>query len=312
MHNTRIVVDDSNKPVESRRGSGLFQDFEDEDSPSIDPESAERYTKVPVAFDIDCFNLDSHNNGWVHMDHMKPYVYRPEIREHLILPAEHEDLIDALTGDMDVLMEDIVSGKGGGTTIICQGKSGTGKTLTAEVYAEVVKRPLYRVHSGQLGIEAGGVETELKKAMERAKRWSAVMLIDEADVFVMQRGSSLELNAVCGVFLRVLEYYDGLLFLTTNRLDSIDDAILSRCIAHVTFDAPGDSERARLWRSLGEVFGLKLAKQKGMDTKLSATFPKATGRDIKGLIRLAIKYARQRKKEVTFDDLKRFAPYKGL
>ena len=38
-------------------------------------------------------------------------------------------------------------------------------------------------------------------------------------------------NAVVGVFLRVLEYFNGLLFLTTNRIDDIDEAIVSRCIA---------------------------------------------------------------------------------
>lgn len=316
MKGVRVVVDDRVDDIENRRQTSIFRVEEDdwEEEAAIDPEKADRYTRVPLGFYIWVFNLDSHRGGHVHINHMKPYVYRPEIRNNLILPAEHEDLIDALTGDMDVLMEDIVSGKSGGTTIICQGPSGTGKTLTAEVFAEVVKRPLYRVHSGQLGIDAEGVENELKEAMSRAKRWGAVMLIDEADVFVMQRGASLELNAVCGVFLRVLEYFDGLLFLTTNRLDAIDDAILSRCIAHITFRVPDEDERTKLWKSLGQVFNLKLTKvtKTNVPAQLARLFPKATGRDIKGLIRLTIKYARRRKKEVTLDDLKRFAPYRGL
>lgn len=312
MHNTRIVVDDRCDDIERRRGTGLFQDIHDDDSPAIDPEAAEKFTKVPLAFYLWCFNLDSHREGWVHMDHMKPYVYKPELREKLIMPPQHEDLIDALTGDMDVLMEDIVSGKSGGTTILCQGKAGTGKTLTAEIYAEVVKRPLYRVHSGQLGIEAEGVEAELKEALNRAKRWGAVMLIDEADVFLMQRGNDLEQNAVCGVFLRILEYFDGLLFLTTNRSDSVDDAILSRCIAHIKFELPTQEERVHLWKTLGEVFGLKLVKDKGMTERLAKEFPTASGRDVKGLIRLSIKYARRHKQEVKFDTIKRLATFKGM
>jgi hypothetical protein len=312
MHNTRVVVDDRANAIERRRGTGLFQDLHDDDSPAIDPEAAEKYTKIPLAFYIWVFNLDSHNEGWVHMDHIKPYEYNPKLREKLILSEEHEDLIDALTGDMDVLMEDIVSGKSGGTTILCQGRAGTGKTLTAEIYAEVVKRPLYRVHSGQLGIEAEGVESVLKEALNRAKRWGAVMLIDEADVFLMERGNDLAQNAVCGVFLRILEYFDGLLFLTTNRSDNIDDAILSRCIAHIKFDLPTSSERARLWQTLGEVYGLKLTKDDRNVAKLVTMFPKASGRDIKGLIRLAIKYSRQRKKVIAIEDLKRMATFKGL
>jgi hypothetical protein len=313
MHNTRIVVDDKAEPIERHRGTGLFQEIDgDEDIPALDPEAANKFTRLPLAFHVWCFNLDSHREGWVHIDHMKKYVYKPELREKLILPNSHEDLIDALTGDMDVLMEDIVSGKSGGTTILCQGKAGTGKTLTAEIYAEVVKRPLYRVHSGQLGTEAGEVEAQLKEALTRSKRWGAVMLIDEADVFVMERGTDLQQNAVCGVFLRILEYFDGLLFLTTNRADTVDDAILSRCIAHIKFDLPNEQEREKLWRTLGEVYGIKLTEKSGMALRLSKAFPNACGRDIKGLIRLAIKYARRKNQDVKFETIKRLATFKGL
>jgi hypothetical protein len=34
-----------------------------------------------------------------------------------------------------------------------------GKTLTAEVYSEIIRRPLYRVHSGQLGLNVAAMET---------------------------------------------------------------------------------------------------------------------------------------------------------
>lgn len=309
MNGHRVVVDDKCPAIENRRDTAIFTT--DDDNSAVDPEKAEKYTRLPLQMEIWCFHLDAHQSGWIQARHLTPYVYNPKVREKLILPDEHQDLIDALTSDMDILMEDIVTGKSGGTTIICQGKAGTGKTLTAEVYAEVVGRPLYRVHSGQLGIEAEGVEAVLKQAMERSKRWGAILLIDEADVFIMQRGEDLARNAVCGVFLRLMEYFDGLMFLTTNRLDAIDDAILSRCIAQIKFEVPGQAEREKLWVSLGQTFGLKLIDKKGEAKKLASEF-EATGRDIKGLIRLAIKYARQRKKEVRFEDIKRMATFRGL
>ena len=52
------------------------------------------------------------------------------------------------------------------------------------------------------------------------------------------------MNAVVGVFLRVLEYFNGLLFLTTNRVDDIDEAIVSRCIALIRYHAPDAVARA--------------------------------------------------------------------
>jgi len=113
-----------------------------------------------------------------------------------------------------------------------------GKTLTAEVYAEIIRRPLYRVHSGQLGLNVAQMEQVLKDVLTRAQRWGAVMLIDEADVYIKRRNDDMAMNAVVGVFLRVLEYFNGLLFLTTNRIDDIDEAIVSRCIALIKYSMP--------------------------------------------------------------------------
>lgn len=54
-------------------------------------------------------------------------------------------------------------------------------------------------------------------------------MLDEADVFLAKRNKTdLRRNAVTSVFLRSLEYYAGILFLTTNRVGSIDPAFKSR------------------------------------------------------------------------------------
>ena len=132
---------------------------------------------------------------------MAPYRYQPELKQKLVLPPEQTDLIDILTAEMDVLMDDIVQGKSGGTTVLCAGPPGVGKTLTAEVYSEIIQRPLYRVHSGQLGLNVSTMETALKEILTRAQRWGAVMLIDEADVYIKRRDDNIAMNAVVGVFL---------------------------------------------------------------------------------------------------------------
>jgi SpoVK/Ycf46/Vps4 family AAA+-type ATPase len=172
------------------------------------------------------------------------------LRDKLVLPQAHRDLIDILTADRNFLMEDIVEGKSGGTTILCKGAPGLGKTLTAEVYAEVVGKPLYRVHSGQLGVTAGSVEANLSKILQRAARWDSVLLLDEADVYIRRRDNDLQHNAIVAEFLRTLEYFNGLLFMTTNRVADIDDAILSRCIAIIQFETPTKEQAAQLWKSL--------------------------------------------------------------
>lgn len=268
------------------------------------------FTQLPVHFYILMFHLELHHYLWVHVNDVQPYAYQPELKDKLILPGEQTDLIDILTAEMDVLMDDIIAGKSGGTTVLCAGPAGVGKTLTAEVYAEIIRRPLYRVHSGQLGLNVAAMEVALKDVLTRAQRWGAVMLIDEADVYIRRRDDNIATNAVVGVFLRVLEYFNGLLFLTTNRVDDIDEAIISRCIALIKYRPPEADARRRIWRVMTEQF--QLAVDDAQIEKLSALFPGASGRDIKGLAKLVAKYCHQKQLPPDIDAFKRCSVFRGL
>ncbi|KAL1858167.1 hypothetical protein Daus18300_010048 [Diaporthe australafricana] len=129
---------------------------------------------------------------------------------------------------------DLVRGKGQGLIILLHGPPGSGKTSTAETIAAYTQRPLYSITCGDLGLEAQEVEDSLSKHTERAEKWGCVLLLDEADVFLMQRNwHDMGRNALVSVFLRELEYYSGILFLTTNRPGVIDEAFLSRI--HMAF-----------------------------------------------------------------------------
>jgi hypothetical protein len=268
------------------------------------------FTRIPVHPYILMFHLDLHHHVWVHVDEMALYQYKPALKQKLVLPAEQTDLIDILTAEMDVLMDDIVQGKSGGTTVLCAGPPGVGKTLTAEVYSEIIQRPLYRVHSGQLGLNVATMEAALKEILTRAQRWGAVMLIDEADVYIKRRDDNIAMNAVVGVFLRVLEYFNGLLFLTTNRVDDIDEAIVSRCIALIKYNPPDDDAKRRIWRVMAEQFDLDVGD--ALIDDLVAVFPNATGRDIKGLAKLVAKFCHQKNVSPDLGVFQRCAIFRGL
>ncbi len=47
---------------------------------------------------------------------------------------------------------------------------------------------------------------------------------------------TLDKNAIVSVFLHCLEYYLGILFLTTNRHADFDNAIMSRIHLHLAFE----------------------------------------------------------------------------
>lgn len=265
---------------------------------------------IPTRHTLFMFHLGIHENILVHVNNMKPYEYDTSLREKIVLPENQRDLIDVLTDDIDVVLEDVVEGKSGGTTILCKGAPGLGKTLTAEVYSEVIQRPLYRVHSGQLGLQADEVEENLNTILRRASRWGCALLIDEADVFVRRRDNDIHHNAVVATFLRSLEYFDGLLFMTTNRSEDIDDAILSRCVAIINYELPDQSSATRIWRILSDQFEANLSDE--MIHALTQRFKTASGRDIKELLKLTLKFARKKGIPLDMSAFNRCAIFKGV
>lgn len=267
------------------------------------------FETIPLHCYVHVFHLDWHRNLWVHVQNISEYAYQPALRDKLVLPAHHHDLIDILTSNMDSMMPDFVPGKSGGATILCQGAPGLGKTLTAEIYSEVVGKPLYRVHSGQLGTTAASVGATLMSILRRAMRWNAILLLDEADVYIRRRDNDLEHNAIVAEFLRSLEYFHGLLFMTTNRIGDVDDAILSRCIATIHYETPSPTDARRLWRMQAEQVGAYL--DDGLIETLASRYPDASGRDIKELMKLASRYCKVRGLPYTEDVFRLCGLFRG-
>lgn len=265
---------------------------------------------VPVMMTLPVFDLQSHDFITVRAAGLTEYVYDETLADKLVLPESHRTLMDVLTTEIESFTGDFIEDKAAGNVILCQGIPGVGKTLTAEVYAEIIKRPLYSLSTVSLGITPEDVAKALQKVFERAKRWNVVLLLDEADVFVTQRGTDLTRDAIVAEFLRVMERFDGLMFMTTNLSNVIDEAILSRCAAIVPYALP-DKENARLvWEKIAQINDIALGDE--LLTDLVETFPKAAPRDIKMLLRLVLRVSRAQKVEITLDLFKRYSVFRSM
>jgi len=270
--------------------------YHEEDEFDEDP-SVER----PIHPFVIIFDLQRHMRLSTHVDTLEEYKYETDISEKLILPKKIKDLVNILIEHKSGTFVDIIRGKSGGAIVALTGKAGVGKTLTAEVFAETTERPLYNVQASQLGIDPVELEKSLKLILRRASRWNAILLLDEADVYVAERGNSLVQNAIVGIFLRVLEYHTSMMFLTTNRPETIDDAILSRCVARIDYEYPSIDDQIKIWKVLAKTSKIDLDGL--IITEFVNKHNSCCGRDIKNLLKLANLKSTALNKKIELADL---------
>merc|ERR1712093_637386 len=220
--------------------------------------------------------------------------------DDLQMPAKKKKALQALSEahakrTPSNCFDDVVEGKGQGFNIILHGPPGVGKTLTAELLAEHLRRPLMVISAGGLGTTAEAVEKRLPLIFKRAARWKAVLLLDEAEVLLEQRSlQDVHRNALVCVFLRTLEYYQGMMFLTTNRVRQIDDAIASRIHFKLKYDDLNREQRTCIWRRLlGKASTLHGAQIYSQEAFHGWVGMKRNGREIKNLVSVAHALARQ-------------------
>lgn len=161
---------------------------------------------------------------------------------------------------------------------------------------------------GDLGVESSKLELELRKIFDRATKWSAVLLLDEADVFLQERDvRNLERNALVSVFLRELEYFDGILFLTTNRPGQLDEAFQSRI--HITLNMPSldVNSQLRIWKTflVNEISDQNTLKQCLRQIKKGTLDSPLNGRQIRNCVRSALSLASRAKEPVSIEHIQK-------
>ncbi|KMP02021.1 hypothetical protein CIRG_02160 [Coccidioides immitis RMSCC 2394] len=108
-----------------------------------------------------------------------------------------------------LLFDNFVAGKGCGLNVLLYGPPG--------------------IPAAQLVTQPDRLENNLTRIFQIAKHFNALLLLDEADVFLECCAFiNMSKNAIVIIFLCKLEYFQGIFFLMTNCKTEFDKAILSR------------------------------------------------------------------------------------
>lgn len=255
------------------------------------------------------FSFATKRWGELSLDQLSDVKFNNDAFDTLVLSKETKHMVRALVDHAGQTFQDIIHGKGGGCIFLLHGRPGTGKTLTAESIAEVRHRPLYSVSVGELGTDPKSLEASLRNILEMATIWNAVVLIDEADIFLESRhdDSDIDRNAMVGIFLRLLEYHQGILFLTTNRVQTFDRAFHSRISVAIKYPDLTEADRRQVWTNLIRASQIELKRPAGhpaVDIERLARHD-VNGRQIKTAIRLAQALAKAENTYITTELLER-------
>ncbi|KAF4984482.1 hypothetical protein FZEAL_330 [Fusarium zealandicum] len=269
------------------------------------------------------FNMDK--KEWVKLEvHcIQDVAWNTEAFDFVVIDPEAKELVRAVVANQIRTTEntDLIRGKGNGLFILLHGQV----HLRAFAYvAEIAKRPLYRVSCGDIGTKAEDVEEYLDVVLRLGKTWGCVVLFDEADVFLEQRSLvNLERNALVSVFLRVLEYYEGILILTSNRVGIFDEAFKSRIQLNLRYKTLDRNQRLQIWSNFllrlkrlesergpasiksSEVldYGVNVAAIQSKVEELAEV--NLNGREIRNAISTARHLTRYRKEQMAYEHLQR-------
>ncbi|KAF2112712.1 hypothetical protein BDV96DRAFT_580284 [Lophiotrema nucula] len=314
-YGTRFMIDGEARRDFTTRTSNP----EDREKPKIRLPAATFARDVPPPGDfllllpryIEAFHMEEKRWMWLLVSNISDVIWNQNVFDTLVLPDDTKELIKALVMNKIATDErtDYFRGKGSGLVILFHGPPGTGKTLTAESVAELARKPLYRVACGDIGTRPDDVERQLKRSLWLAEQWDSVVLLDEAEVFLQERTlDNVERNALVSIFLRTLEYYNGILILTTNRVGTFDEGFRSRIQLAIHYEALSPSSREQVW----ENFIKRLEGFRSEDIDISDLRDhlkelgeyKMNGRQIRNVVTTARQLAMFKKEPLDFNRMK--------
>lgn len=185
-----------------------------------------------------------------------PQHPKPPLLKDLVIPLalrqQIAEMIDWLKYHEELAA--ILNGRKRGYCALFYGPSGTGKTFTAEILGNELKRDVYKIDLSMVVSKyIGETEKNLELLFSRAEDSGWILFFDEADALFGKRTSVRDAhdkyaNQEVSYLLQRIEEYNGLVILATNMKNNIDDAFARRIKTLIKFSIPDEELRARIWR----------------------------------------------------------------
>jgi hypothetical protein len=140
-----------------------------------------------------------------------------------------------------------------GITALFAGPPGTGKTMGAEILADRLDLPMYRIDLSQVVNKyIGETEKNLKRLFDAADVSDVILFFDEADSLFGRRTEVKDAhdryaNLEISYLLERMERFKGIAILATNRKKDLDEAFLRRLRFIIDFPPPGVEQRKEIW-----------------------------------------------------------------
>jgi hypothetical protein len=164
--------------------------------------------------------------------------------ENLVSRCRHREHLESQVGPK----------AGAGVRALFSGPSGTGKTLAARILAATLQMDVYRLDlSTVVNKYIGETEKNLNLIFSRAEELDVILLLDEGDALLTQRtgvqsSNDRYANLETNFLLQRLESFDGILVVTTNASERIDNAFQRRMDVVISFSPPTPPERWAIWQ----------------------------------------------------------------
>jgi hypothetical protein len=179
--------------------------------------------------------------------------------------------------------------KGITNSILLYGPPGVGKSMVSESIAAVLGKNLMKIDTATIQSNVPGqTERNIKKSFEDATSKNCVLLLDECDSLLTSRDyAGIILGAEINCLLTEIERFDGVVLLTTNRINRLDQALARRIIAKIELALPDEETRREIWKKL---MPEKMPLSADIDFDLLAAY-EISGGEIKNAILLAARKA---------------------